>query len=793
MSLSKDTLPQPREWLSTLTRPVHPEKLTAEESFAYTQFLHRVRNFVIVKALANALLVLLFMLTVMPDAPGTVLATVVDGLLLLPYWFLVRRWPALSTIVLLSLAAASISAADIASTYQTFTSGVFYAALIIAGAVLLLYPRNIAIATAAITSIFVLTYLLEMTGVIRVTMTLITPRAILRVMALHIVSFLGIGAISGALSHLYRQLLASRSQQDLQQALQEGFRDISANPDLDMLLQRIAERAVSSIPAVDRALLLVREGDSLVVRAAAGYTPMNPIPRAIPLELVGWISQDKPSLTTNLPEQVRQFMPPEFTARLQTIPPSRATYVLPLQTQGDLRVLLVATNIRRPDAFDDEAKKLVDLFARQSGVAIENTQLLASSQARLQAEIVLGRIGQEIASLLRIPDLVPAIYQHIKQVMDASSFLIAVKHTQDGALELLSPIDVGQVYPDRTIPPQGVLGWVIKTKRPIRFNDYQREVVAYPEIRVQPLHKTTFIPGSLLAVPLVVGKQVIGALSVQSPQVNAYDEQDERFLAALADYIAVAVKNARLYDEVQQKQAELQGLISAVSERFQGPVEALIGFARLLRESREQGPTAEKSEYLERLERNSRWVAQLTQDMLFLSRLDQVREEREPIALSTLVRGVVTHLELEHQGIKIVVQEDMPTLYADPVLMWAFFRNLLQNACRLLPGSSTPQIDVGCTLRAESPCLHVRGNGQTLSPEQLAHAFDLFFPIGGPEGAGIGLAIAQRIAQRYGCHMWAEAEAGQGTTFCLPLSQELLQPNQAARSTDEQTTTDIGR
>jgi len=298
---------------------------------------------------------------------------------------------------------------------------------------------------------------------------------------------------------------------------------------------------------------------------------------------------------------------------------------------------------------------------------------------------------------------------------------------------------------------------------------------SYPDIRIQLLHQGTFVPGSLVAVPLIVGDQIIGALSIQSPDPHVYNERDEQFLTALANYVAVALQNARLYDQIQQKQEELQGLISTVSHRLQGPVEALSGFAHLLREGLGEAPSSEQADYLERLERNSRWIAQLTQDMLFLSRLDQVQEENEPIALGTLVRGVATHLELERHGISLDTPDDMPVLYADPVLMWAFFRNLLQNACRLLPGNDAPRIAVGCSLLAEGYRIHVQENGRSLSPTELQHVFDLFFPIGGPEGAGIGLAIAQRIVQHYGGRTWAAAETTPGSTFFALLPRRLGQ------------------
>jgi K+-sensing histidine kinase KdpD len=762
-----------QDWMTRLSQPVHIAELDAEERFAYTHFLHRVRDFIIVKAIINALLVALFFFTVMPDAPGTVLVTVVDGLLLIPYYFLVRRWPAASTITLLTLAAVAVSAADAASGYQTFTSGVFYAIIIVAGAVLLLHPRNIAIITFSVTSVFVATYLLEMTHVIPVQMTLLTPRAILRVMALHVFSFLGLGALSSVLTRLYRQLLLTRSQQDIQRALQEGFFDITAKVALPTMLQRIAERAMSTLPSVDRALLIIQEDSRFIVRGAAGCAPVNPIGNEFPIEMAERLPSDSFTLVTDALEQFRPFLPPENAAQWATLPPARVTFFYPLRTRQDQQILLAVSNIHSAEAFGEAEKQVMNLFVHQAAVAIENAQLLAESQDRLQTEIALRRIGQEIASHLRMPELVPAIYDHIVQVMNASSFLIAVKRPHGNDLQLLSPIDVGRVVPDQVVPSQGVLGWVVRNQRPLRFGDMQREIDAYPDIRIQPLAEGTFIPGSLLAVPLQIGDQTIGALSVQSPRTNAYDERDEHLLTTLANHVAVAVQNARLYEEVQQKQTELQGLIAAMSQRLQDPVEALSGFSHLLKESVAQRLTPEQDDYLQRLERNSHWIGQLNQDMLFLTRLDQIQEELEPIALSTLAQGVVTHLELDQQGIEVVIQPDMPTLYADPVLLWAYFRNVLQNTCRLLQEATGPKIEVGCTPSPEGYLQYVRGNGQTLGLEELQHAYELFFPIGGSEGAGIGLAIARRIAEHYGGRVWAAAATGGGTILNLVLPQEM--------------------
>jgi K+-sensing histidine kinase KdpD len=769
-----------RGWLEQFFRPVHPEELTAEERFEYTQFLSRARSFVLIKGATNAAIFLLYLFTVLPRWPATVLVALVDGLLLIPYVFVMRRWPVLSTTVLLTLTALAISTADAVSGYQTSTSGVLYVILIVAAAVLLLHTRSIAIVTASITATFLITYLLEIPaiwggqkGIIPVQMSLETTSAMIRVLGLHMLAFLGVGAISGVLTRMYRQLLQTRSQRGLLTALLEGFHEISANLDLHTLLQRIAERAVATLPDADRAMLLIQENEQMVVQGAAGYEPLSPVGWRVSLEQMPENWRDAPTKIKDMPEGLARLFSPQPLERLHTIPPSRVTLIVPLQLQEASHILLAVTNCRRPDAFDAEAQQILNLFTHQAAVAIENAHLFAESQSRLQQALALHRIGQEIASHLQMHDLVPAIYQHIQEAMEAPSFIIAVQSSPNGELTLLSPIDLGQIFPDTTISTEGIVGWVIRNGRSLRCSNLLEELAAYPEIRLQTFGHKELIASSVLAVPLMVGNQVIGALSVQSLQPDAYGEDDERLLSSLANYVAVAVQNARLYNEVQEKQMELQGLISAVSQRLQPPVEALAGFARLLQEGAAGRLSLEERDYLERIERNSHWIAQLVQDMLFLSRMDQIKEEHEPIALSTLARGVSTHLELERQGVAIAIQEEMPVIYADPVLMWTLLRNLLQNAHRLLHHAAAPRIEVGCTALAEAYRMHVWGNGETLSAQDLARLFELFFPVGSAEGAGIGLAIAQRIGQHYGSQTWAEAAAAGGTTLYVLLPKAL--------------------
>ncbi len=772
------------EWINRFFRPPS-SALANPEEFAQEQFLFRVRYFILIKAAVAAFLAILYFSSLPGRWAGyATLVVLADGLVLVPYALLVRRRPVFSTGAVLVTSALAVSIADYCAGVQNGTSGVFYATLIVAGAVVLLKPRPIAAITLAIITVYLTTIGLEMTHVIPIYFVIPNPAAVIGFNALCCIAVAG---VCGVAAHIYQQLVNSQTQRSLLTALLEGFEEISQKPDLPALLNRIAARAVQAIPAVERAVLLVQEGPFMVVRGTAGYGDSDPQGLGFSFEQVLKYASGPLWERTDMPELITQEVPPAIAEKLFRLPTSKTTLLFSLVSKERLRGLLAVTNTQRRDAFDANARQILALFAHQAVVAIENTQLVAEVQLRLQESLALQKIGQEIAGLLQMHDLIPAIYRQILQVMEATSFILAVRDYESDSLMLLSPIDESRVLPDMAIEPRGILGWIINHRQSLRWGNVQEELADHPEISFQMIGGDQVIPRSLLAVPLQVGNQVIGAISVQSPRLDAYNENDERFLTALANDVAIAVQNARLYDEVehkaqelQQKQSELQGLVAAVSQRLQPPVEALAGFARLLRERSTGSHTEEEAGYLLRIERNSRWISQLVQDMLFLARLEQLNEEKEPIALTTLARGVTTHLELEQMGTAVTIQEEMPVLYADPVLMWIFCRNLLQNGHGLLQNVASPRIELGCETRPDEYRFYVHTNDGGLAPDRLERIFELFFPAGDPGVEGAGLAIARRIGQRYGGRVWAESSADKGTVFYTAFPRELGQNPEGA-------------
>ncbi len=597
----------PHRWLQQMFRPVHPEELTEHEKIAYQHFLVRVQHFVPLKGLVGGLLTVLCLLS-FPHNPWPAGIFLLDALLLLPYPRLARRWPALSTVVLLTASALAITAADRFAGRPTATTGALYALLIVTGAVLLVYPRHIALLAALIS----LTYLLPL-------LALSTSGAwpdgeTLQTAGIHTLAFLGLGGITGILTRLYQRLLETRTHQDLLTTLLAGLQEITSDTDLPSRLQHIAERAARATAVAERALLLVEEGGRLIVRGCAGYAGVPLLGLSFPADCLK--EHDRPVSIRDILGERRKNLPAETLAALDNLPPTQSSILVPLIGREGPLGLLILSSSRHPDAFDEDTRQRLSLFAQQAAIALENARL--------------------------------------------------VDRLQESLKEL---------------------------------------------------------------------------------------EQKTQ--------------------ELQLRQEELRGLIAAISQRLQGPVEALSGFVRLLRDSAASRLAPEEREYLQRIERNSRWVEDLVRDMLFLSRIDVVNEEREPISLTTLVQGVSTHLQMERRGVTVNVQEGMPSFQADPVLFWHLFSNLLQNAVRLLPPDGRPRLDVRCDRLPGAFRIVVQIPGRELAPDERKGLFDLFPPEGKgrTDGLHLGLGIARRIAQRYRGQLWVESLPGEGTSLCLLLPE----------------------
>ena len=296
---------------------------------------------------------------------------------------------------------------------------------------------------------------------------------------------------------------------------------------------------------------------------------------------------------------------------------------------------------------------------------------------------------------------------------------------------------------------------------------------------------------SELALPLSVRGECIGALTVQSMQEGAFSAGDVTILQSMADQLAVALLNARLYDEVQRYATRLEELVAeqtaelravnkeleafaySVSHDLRAPLRSINGFGQALVE--DYGPMLDPTaqDYVRRMRAASQRMGRLIDDLLHLSRLTRRDIHRENVDLSALARGVAEEVCATEPGrqVDLVIAEGLVG-YGDPGLLRILMENLLSNAYKFTSRHDSACIEFGLNRQEGEAVYFVRDDGAGFDmayADKLFGAFQRLHRTADFEGAGIGLATVQRIVHRHGGRVWAKGAVEEGATFYFTL------------------------
>jgi PAS domain S-box-containing protein len=310
---------------------------------------------------------------------------------------------------------------------------------------------------------------------------------------------------------------------------------------------------------------------------------------------------------------------------------------------------------------------------------------------------------------------------------------------------------------------------LVRRPRAAMTDDEQHDLVAH------------LIACGVLTVPLVSSSgDVSGVIHVVDKREGDFGPIDERVLMQLADLASVGIENARLYaelearvrrrtQELEQSNRELEAFSYSVSHDLRGPLRAISGFAGLLHAQHFDELDGDSRRYLERIEAGTVRMSALIDDLLELGRVTRVELNREPVDLSALAESVVSRMR-EGSAMARTVASIEPGLrvYGDVRLLEIVLENLLDNSCKFAAVREVPRIEFGTCPDAQGQAFFVRDNGVGFDPRYASNLFGVFqrlhsmtdFP-----GTGVGLATVQRIVQRHGGRVWAEAEVDAGATF----------------------------
>ncbi|MGH7787906.1 MAG: sensor histidine kinase, partial [Candidatus Binatia bacterium] len=246
---------------------------------------------------------------------------------------------------------------------------------------------------------------------------------------------------------------------------------------------------------------------------------------------------------------------------------------------------------------------------------------------------------------------------------------------------------------------------------------------------------------------------------------------------------------ARRTSELTSANHELSTFAYSVSHDLRAPLRAIDAFSQALLEDYASVLDAQGQDYLRRVRVNTGRMGQLIDDLLQLSRLARSEMHFEPIDVSGLARSIVADLQrLQPQRAATFVIQPGLVARGDPRLLRVLLENLLGNAWKYTSKHAAAHIELGASASAtREPVYFVRDDGAGFD---LAYADKLFRPfqrlhtVEEFEGAGVGLATAQRVVRRHGGRIWADSAPEQGATFFFTLgTAEVVQPESEALAT----------
>jgi signal transduction histidine kinase len=292
-----------------------------------------------------------------------------------------------------------------------------------------------------------------------------------------------------------------------------------------------------------------------------------------------------------------------------------------------------------------------------------------------------------------------------------------------------------------------------------------------------------------LAMVMLTGEGSIGT-AVEAMRSGAIDYLLKPFkLSALLPVIErglamrrLRLENAALAQRVRQHVAELEdanreldAFTRSASHDLRSPLNAVLGFAMLLR--RHAGSmTADQLQWVGDIERSAHRMNRLIDDLMRLSRLGRQALSPQPVALTPLVQGVIDEMREQYPAHSASVScGPLPEIAADDSLLRQVFVNLLSNAFKFTTGIERARIEIGCEALNDEQVFFVRDNGHGFDMAQAATLFQAFQRLHRSDqfdGNGVGLTIVQRIVQRHGGRVWAEAAPQHGACFYFTLAPQ---------------------
>jgi signal transduction histidine kinase len=482
----------------------------------------------------------------------------------------------------------------------------------------------------------------------------------------------------------------------------------------------------------------------------------------------------------------------EYTYGAKDIETIRTVLVVPMLRAGEL---LGAIQVYRHEVrpFTDGQIVLLETFADQAAIAIENARLLTELRNRTDeltrsvGELTaLGAVSQALSSTLDVDVVLDTIVTRANDLIGADGSTIfeydeAAEQFHLRATRNLEPrlVELARGTPLRR-GDQGILGRLPS----------ERQAVQVPDITVgsysSPISDALIEAGyrAVVAVPLIREDHLIGALTMNRKTPGEFPPEVIDLLRTFATQSALAIQNARLFREIEDKSRQLEAasqhkseFLANMSHELRTPLNAIIGFSEVLSEKMFGELNEKQEEYLKDIYASGNHLLSLINDILDLSKIEAGRMELElsdfhlPTALDSALTLVRERAGRRSIAVHLSVDERLGHIQADERKVRQVVLNLLSNAIKFTPEGG--RIEVAAVAKDGSVEVSVSDTGVGIAPEDQEAVFEEFRQVGTAdkkvEGTGLGLTLCRKFVELHGGRIWVKSEIGVGSTFTFTI------------------------
>ncbi len=542
--------------------------------------------------------------------------------------------------------------------------------------------------------------------------------------------------------HIQTEMMLEKSAQ--LSLLYEVSRPLYASLDWRQTLQAVMD-AFIAITTAERGMLLVLDANNQLqvemMRTAAHTTFTETDIRFSRSIVQQTLEKRSPILTSNAQ------IDPRFEGSESIIAYGlRSILCVPLIHKGEILGVIYLDNRARSGIFTQEDMATLGAFANNAAVALHNAQEHQKTDQTLNEKVRELTILQEMTR-----DLNASL--NFNRVMErGTAWAIAASSAEAGVLGLVAE--------------EGIR-WLTKVSH-VTPDSFAATRCIYTREPIVEEHR--------LVLPLLRDTRPIGALYLVAEE-RAFKKSKLEFVSRVADNIAIAVDNARLYEALRQANLTKSEFVSTLAHELRTPMSCIFGYAEMLGTGMMGALTPQQLEFVATIGENAQRMNTIVNDMLDLSQIETgrlrltLRQVDLQTALNDVMQTAAKRLEKKQQTCTVNLWNGLPPAYADPERLRQILSILLGNAVQYTPERGA--ISIKAWLAADEPdfirCA-VTDTGIGISPENQVRLFTKFFRIADPAaedqcGTGLELSIAKNLVEMHGGRIWLESAPGKGSTF----------------------------